>query len=490
MLALPLLAPAWLAGCGSIGGPGLDELNATHDIDDPNVDDTPAAAPFVAGQRRDVGDADAVLRLEALPESLEGVVSVGDLDGDGLGDLALLVRRHNPPDVVPCEDGCPAFAQSVTYLVYGARTLDATLAPAAELVGWHLNDLRHSVAAAGDVDGDGLSDLAISIGSIGCDQGNVLVVRGGPRMSGTHDVRDVGALVRESGTCARLGDGVGVGDLDGDGHDEVVVATPGTDRAFLFYGTDEVPPPRRSEENAEAVFVGASIGAARGVGDVNGDGLADLVLGVAPSTVQRLTDERTHVMIFGAATRMTGEQALLDAPHLEAAIVRGVGDVTGDGIDDLGATVTSGPHGAFVIAGRPSWPSTLDVRASEIRIAHEATTAPNEAATIVGAGDVDGDGHDDLLYGVPAYEGGIEAPRGAVHLFRGPIAGTRTLEDATTFLGQLWRGDLDDAPRGADELGRLIVGDVDLDGDGLDDLVLPAPTAPEGRVYVWRGRRS
>lgn len=482
------LTLSFLAACGAIDGPSLDELNATHDLDDPTVDDTLPAAPFLAGQRRDVGDADAVLRLDAVPEHLEGVVSIGDLDGDGLGDLALLVRRHSPPDVVPCADGCPGFAQSVTYLVYGARTLGPTIEPAAELVGWHLNDLRHSVAAAGDVDDDGLDDLAISIGSIGCDQGNVLVVHGGPRLSGSHDVRDVAALVRESGTCARLGDGYGVGDLDGDGLDEVVIATPGTDRAFLFYGTDESPPPRRSEENADAIFVGESVGAARGVGDVNGDGHADLVLGVAPSTVQGPPGERTHLLVLGASARFGGEVSLDAMPRLEAAFVRGVGDVTGDGVADLGATVSEGAFGAFVLAGREAWPAVIDVRASELRVAHEASPTMTVPTTIIAAGDVDGDGVGDLLYGVPSYTSDADTPRGAVHLFRGPFVGERSLSDATTFLGQIWRGDLDDALRGADEIGRLTVGDVDLDGDGFDDLVMPAPAAPEGRVYVWLGR--
>ncbi|MBX7195780.1 MAG: FG-GAP repeat protein [Sandaracinaceae bacterium] len=483
-----MLVLAALTGCS--GEPSLDELNASHPLGDPSVDETPPAAPFEGGQRRDVGDADAVLAFDALPEWIEGVIAPGDLDADGFDDLALLSRRHAPPTVVPCDMGCPAFDQTVVYLIYGRADFGGAIAPSAELVGWYLNDLRHAVAPAGDLDGDGAAELAISVGSVGCDQGNVLLVPGGPRRSGSVDVRDVAALVRESGTCARLGDGVGVGDVDGDGRDDLVLSTPGTDRAYLFYGDGTLPSSRESERDADAVLVGEGVGAARGVGDVSGDGLADFVLGVAPSTVERLSGERRHVLVLGSRARLSGEVALEPAPRVEASVLRGVGDVTGDGLDDLAATVASGPSDLFVIEGRARWPAELDARESAIHLEHAASAPPGEPATVLAAGDVDGDGHDDLLYGVASYASDDGVPRGAVHLFRGPLTDVFGMTRATTFLGRLWRSDLSDVPRGMDEIGRTMAAGLDLNGDGLDDLVLPAPNAPEGRVYVWLGRRS
>jgi hypothetical protein len=483
------LATSLSVGCGSLGGPSLDELNAVHPLPDPSVDDTPPGAPFEPGQRRDVGDADASFELHSFSGWIAGMALPGDLDADGFDDLVLYARRGNSPDIVPCDRGCPGFSQTDVYLVYGGADFTGALVPSATIEGWHVNDLRTSVDAAGDVDGDGYADLLVSIGETGCEQGNVFLVRGGPRLSGTYDVRDVGAMVRESATCARLGDGVGVGDLDGDGLGDYTISTPGTDHAYLFYGSTDTPPPRRSEHDADASFAEDGIGIGIPVGDVNGDGLADLVLGGGDGS-----SDRTHWLVLGRETRLSGELGMSGATRLVAAVVVGVGDLDGDGLDDLAATVTTGGLDAFVVSGRAEWPAELDVRASPTRVVRDVSPVAGSVpggTTVAAAGDVDGDGATDLLYGVPAYDAGDGIPRGAVHLFLGPLSGELGIDDATTFLGQDWAADHDGVRRGMDELGRWIGGRSDLNGDGLDDLVLPAAGAPDGgRVYVWLGRAS
>jgi hypothetical protein len=103
-------------------------------------------------------------------------------------------------------------------------------------------------------------------------------------------------------------------------------------------------------------------------------------------------------------------------------------------------------------------------------------------STVAGDGDVDGDGLDDLLVCAYADDSGGE-DAGAVYLLRGPVSGTMDLGSVDT----RWVGGA-----AGDGLGRgiAIVGDVN--GDGLDDVMLGAIRADDagqnaGAVYLWEG---
>lgn len=468
-----------VAGCSG-------HADGVHAIADPTVDGTAPEAPFEPAQRRDVGDADAVYvpRDVVTGTWVRGVVAPGDLDGDGTEDLVLWGHEASPIDVVPCAMGCPGFDRAFVDIVYGRH--DATLVPSARLWGWHINSLRMSVEAAGDTNGDGRGDLLVSIGTEGCEQGNVFVVLGGARLSGDHDIRDVAPLMRDEATCASLGEARGVGDVDGDGLGDYAVASRGDDRLHLFYGLAALPTERRSENDADAhlTAIGGGIGTARGVGDVDGDGLDDFVVGLT-------RDGTDHaVWLFrGTRSRLEGELDTDAASTvLTARAVRGLGDLDGDGMDELGVTMASGT--GYVVRGRAGWPAELDATSEAPRI--EADGGAGEVPSLLsGAGDVNGDGSPDLIFGDASYRGeGVE--RGAAYLFLGLIpleADALVHTDATAFLGRDWAADDDGRRRGYDRLGELLPGRVDLDGDGFDDLVLPALSAPDsGRVYLWRGR--
>jgi hypothetical protein len=95
--------------------------------------------------------------------------------------------------------------------------------------------------------------------------------------------------------------------------------------------------------------------------------------------------------------------------------------------------------------------------------------------SMAAAGDVDGDGSADILIGAPGHDNDL----GAVYLLRGPQIGSIDLED---------EGDADIFGAAAsDHLGTAVAGPGDWDGDGWADLLLGAPGAGSGAVYLLFG---
>lgn len=512
LLAATLASPAALSGCSEPAHEDLDWLNSVYPVADPSLTGTPPDAPFVPGQRRDVGDAAAEFTQSAPNAFAEGVAMPGDLDGDGLGDLLIWSRRAAPPDVVPCREGCPGFEQLEVNVIYGSATLGGStrrLEPAARIVSWYVHDLRYAVDPAGDVNGDGRADFVIGLGTYGDEQGSAFVVHGGPRLAGEIDVRDAGALLRELGNGTHYGEIAGLGDIDGDGLDDFAIGAlrgavdveGASGRLYLHYGRTGTPPERRSEIDADASLTASAgielFGKASSVGDVDGDGLADFVVRDSEPTVYG-EGTRAWWLVRGRATRWSGAHDVATVGiRIDARSVRGLGDLDGDGRDELGVTLEDDElREVFVIAGREEWPTSLGLEHASARIEGVGSVRGLLPPSLFPAGDVDGDGNADLLYGDPFYTSdGADAPRGAVYLFRGPHAldgGALALADATAFLGQDWRAVPDPARRrGYDQLGDALAAGSDLNGDGIGDLALAGLDAPDGgRVYLWLGRES
>ena len=359
-----------------------------------------------------------------------------------------------------------------------------------------------SVSGAGDVNGDGLADFIIgapladsppldgqarvnnvlslsnSLQGIPVprpDAGRAFVVFG----QTDHPVvlleeldQGGGFIINGQQANAHAGDSVsGVGDVNGDGYDDLLVGAIGQEAAYLVYGKPDSTTVdlidinsgdflkfQLDDEgfsgdwdsqgddvqiNGQSNFIGDSVS---GIGDFDGDGVPDLILG----------GTAVIIVLGGDGTRIEVE------PGGE---VSGVGDVNGDGRDDV--IVGGGVFGSSVIYGGTSTDpidrDNLGPRGFQIE-GDGFSNALGDA--VAGAGDVNGDGFADVILGDPGSE--PFAP-GSAYVIFGAALNDDISVDALGARGfQIG---------GADEnkKGTAVSAAGDVDGDGLSDLLLGAP---------------
>jgi hypothetical protein len=322
-----------------------------------------------------------------------------------------------------------------------------------------------------------------------CDDLEPRVFPGAPETCGNGGDDDCDGAVDECDSVAWIygddaGDEAGAalaapGDLSGDGVADLLVGAALHDDVGAVYLLEGPITASGAIGGAATPILGITTldwfgRSVAGAGDVDLDGALDFLVG-APGVDDGGGDAGAAYLFVGPSdpTWLTLEDAELamqgESPDdLGGWSVAGAGDLTGDGQSDLlvgavGRTTTGTDGGAvYVVSGDER--GTLDLVFAEARIL--GTSAGDWAGhSVADAGDVDGDGASDVLFGAPYADGELSFT-GAAYLFYGPITGTLDADDADAIRYGDLAGDLG---------GYAVAGAGDSDGDGLDDLLVGAP---------------
>ena len=380
------------------------------------------------------------------------------------------------------------------------------------------------VDSVGDVNGDGLDDLMIGAFHANADTGEAYLYygrTGAQTLSGTLDLANADVVFNGIST----GDLAGrwtttAGDINGDGFDDILVTANHADswrgHGYLIYGRGGVQTLTGAFDltNADVMFEGIAefdIGgfAASSVGDFNGDNLDDFVITANLSDATATHAGETY-LFYGrdGAQTLQGTVGManadvrfqgIDVKDRSGHSVSGAGDVNGDGLGDLLIGTRSGDPGGisnagevYLVYGRTgaqSLSGAFDLANADVTFEGKATE-DRAGFAVSSAGDVNGDGFDDLIIGADYAFGGEDNGIGEAYLIygaggAGTLTGTFDLANAdATFLGI----DI------ADHAGNSVSSAGDVDGDGLDDLLVAAPYADPlgnidyGETYLVYGR--
>jgi len=453
-------------------------------------------------------------------------IALGDFNGDGILDLLLGSPNGDGPDDRRRDAG-------EAYVIYGRQTLPPTFdvdgVPGPDVILWGRDpgDRLGTGVAAGDVNGDGIDDIIL--GAPGGDGpanardsvGEIVVIAGSGSLPGKIDLKTFreNLVVFNNRQRSNFGNAIVSLDINGDGIDDILMGDPdvtnGAGAVYGVYGRTDLPSRIDiAEPQGPSLFIlgadkGDHMGMTLAKGDVNGDGIEDLVIGApfADGPGNSRIDAGEAYVILGSVNlprliNLAATSADITVYGADAQDQLGTsvatGFVNGDGVADLlvgapGASGSGNQRGgageAYIFYGKSALPSVLDVRNNTQDVMIVGARRLENLGSAVAAGDLDGDNFQDLILGARGGRGPQGDRPGAGHVYvirsTGQIPSVFDLESNPANLVLY-------GAKSGDALGSALAG-ADITGTGEGILLMGAPGSDSpgdgpdaGAVYALR----